>query len=232
MWNGKMKAVTFSYDDGVLQDKRLIKLFDKYGLKGTFNLNSGTIGRAGSLFRNNGTVAHCKFSRDEIRSVYAGHEIAAHTVDHPFLKDIEDDAEIIRQVEEDRLVLSEIAGYEVRGMAYPMGSQYVDERVFDLVRNHTGIRYARTTTSTHSFDLQDDLIAFNPTEYHLENWDGLMEKAKELIEMTPDRPQLFYVWGLAYEFDAWDDWDKMEEFCRLISGHADIFYGTNSEVLL
>ena len=40
MFNGKMKAVTFSYDDGVTQDKRLISLFNKYGLKCTFNLNS------------------------------------------------------------------------------------------------------------------------------------------------------------------------------------------------
>ena len=40
MFNGKMKAVTFSYDDGVTQDKRLIELFNKYGLKATFNINS------------------------------------------------------------------------------------------------------------------------------------------------------------------------------------------------
>ena len=33
MFQGKMKAVTFSYDDGVTQDQRLIRLFDKYGLK-------------------------------------------------------------------------------------------------------------------------------------------------------------------------------------------------------
>lgn len=36
-WNGKLKAVTFSYDDGVLQDERRINLFNKYGLKCTFN---------------------------------------------------------------------------------------------------------------------------------------------------------------------------------------------------
>lgn len=41
MWNGKKKAVTFSFDDGVTQDIRLIEIFNKYGLKGTFNLNSG-----------------------------------------------------------------------------------------------------------------------------------------------------------------------------------------------
>ena len=40
MFHGKFKAVTFSYDDGVSQDVRLIALLDKYGLKATFNLNS------------------------------------------------------------------------------------------------------------------------------------------------------------------------------------------------
>jgi len=35
------KAVTLSYDDGVRQDKRLISIMQKYGLKGTFNINSG-----------------------------------------------------------------------------------------------------------------------------------------------------------------------------------------------
>ena len=37
--DGKAKAVTFSYDDGVCQDKRLAELFDQYGLKATFNHN-------------------------------------------------------------------------------------------------------------------------------------------------------------------------------------------------
>ena len=38
MWNGKKKAVTFSFDDGVSQDIRLIEIFNKYGLKGEKNL--------------------------------------------------------------------------------------------------------------------------------------------------------------------------------------------------
>ena len=44
MFNGKMKAVTFSYDDGVMQDVRLIEILDKYNLKATFNLNAGNFG--------------------------------------------------------------------------------------------------------------------------------------------------------------------------------------------
>ena len=45
----KLKAVTFSYDDGVTQDIRLIELLNKYGLKCTFNLNSELLGQKGIL---------------------------------------------------------------------------------------------------------------------------------------------------------------------------------------
>ena len=36
----RYKAVTLSYDDGVVFDKKLIQILDEYGLKCTFNLNS------------------------------------------------------------------------------------------------------------------------------------------------------------------------------------------------
>ena len=38
---GKTRVLTFSYDDGISQDMRLVQLFNLYGMKGTFNLNSG-----------------------------------------------------------------------------------------------------------------------------------------------------------------------------------------------
>lgn len=38
--DGKSKVITLSYDDGVVQDIRLIDIMNKYGLKGTFNLSS------------------------------------------------------------------------------------------------------------------------------------------------------------------------------------------------
>ena len=37
----KLKALTLSYDDGVVFDEKLISILDKYGLKCTFNINSG-----------------------------------------------------------------------------------------------------------------------------------------------------------------------------------------------
>ena len=31
MWNGKTKAITFSFDDGITQDIRLIEILNKHG---------------------------------------------------------------------------------------------------------------------------------------------------------------------------------------------------------
>ena len=60
----KRKAVTFSYDDGVRQDRRLAEIFDKYGIKGTFNFNSDLL--------------RCNYSKEDIHSCFLanGHEIA------------------------------------------------------------------------------------------------------------------------------------------------------------
>lgn len=227
-----MKAVTFSYDDGVTQDQRLIALFNKYGLKGTFNINSGLLGTPGSLVREGVTVAHVKPRAEEIRSIYQGHEIAAHTLTHPTLPRLTEDGEITRQVEEDRLALSALAGYEVVGMAYPGGGVNFNGHVAELIRRSTGIRYARTTVSSHDFEPQEDLLVFRPTVYHHTEFRRMLDLAKEFIALKPTTPKIFYIWGHSYEFDIANTWDDMEEFCRLISGHEEIFYGTNKEVLL
>lgn len=85
MFNGKMKAVTFSYDDAVTQDQRLIEIFNKYNMKATFNLNSELLGKPNMLIREDVTVAHVKPRPCEIANIYKGHEVAAHTLTHPSL---------------------------------------------------------------------------------------------------------------------------------------------------
>ena len=226
-----MKAVTFSYDDGVTQDQRLIDIFNRYGLKCTFNLNSDLLGKANSLVREGVTVAHCKPRACEVEKIYKGHEIAAHTLTHPCLCDLKDE-EVVWQVEQDRIALSELAGYEVVGMAYPGCGKNYDSRVVRLVREHTKIRYARTTVSNHRFDLQNNLLEFKPTAYHHESLPALFETGKRFLETEAYQPQILYVWGHAYEFDINNTWQEFEDFCRMISCHSDIFYGTNREVLL
>ena len=230
---GKLKAITFSYDDGVTQDVQLVELMNKYGLKGTFNLNSERIGTRGMITRGNKLVSYYKLFPEDVKRVYEGHEVAAHTLNHLLLPSIEDDGEIIRQVEQDRLNLSELMGYEVVGFAYPGGGKNYNERVADLIKNNTGIKYARTTVDTDSFDLQSDLFMFKPNVYHVMNYDRLMEMGKKFLELETDKPQIFYVWGHSYEIDYYSErWEKLEEFFKLISNRDDIFYGTNKDVLL
>ena len=228
------KAITFSYDDGTTQDRRLISILDKYGLKCTFNLNSGLLGAEGGLVREGVTVAHVKWHPEEVAKIYKNHEIAAHTVHHPALIRLSDE-EVIREVEDDRLALSELAGYEVVGMAYPCSSEAADKRVQRLVREHTGIRYVRNTTDTDSFAPQTDLINFCPTIPHHNRWKDLFRLADEFLAMdetTLEEPQVFYIWGHSFEFDIYDNWDVFELFCKHIARREDVFYGTNRQVLL
>ena len=227
----KKKAITFSYDDGVTQDIRLIELLNKYGLKCTFNLNSELLSRKGILLRNGQRIAHYKIHPEDVKNVYEGHEIAVHTLTHPNLTQC-DDAEVIRQVETDRLNLSELAGYEVVGMAYPCGGVNNDERVANIIKQNTGVKYSRTITTNNSFDLQENLYRFNPTTYHLD-FEKMMQLGKEFVDLKPETPKVFYIWGHSYEMDFGADyWVKLEEFFKLISNKEDIFYGTNKEVLL
>ena len=228
-FKGKIKAVTFSYDDGVTQDERLIKLFDKYGLKCTFNLNSALLGHDGHLIREGVRVNHTKIPADRVRSVYEGHEVATHSLTHPFLTRLRDD-DVVREVEEDRIKLSEIVGYDVVGHAYPMGD--CDGRVARLIENRTGVKYARTVVSTHKYGEQKDLYLFDPTVHQHKEMDKMFELGEQFLAMKTDKPQLFYIWGHAYELDIHDTWGRFEEFLEMISGHEDVFYGTNKDCLL
>ena len=231
MFQGKMKAVTFSYDDGVTQDIRLIELLNKYGLKCTFNLNSERLARRGMLTRNDQRISYYRVHPEDVQRIYAGHEVAVHTLTHPNLTQLED-AEVIRQVETDRLNLSDLVGYEVVGMAYPCGGVNNDDRVANIIKNHTGVQYSRTISCNESFDLQENLYRFNPTVFHL-HFDKLMQLGQAFLELKPETPKVFYIWGHSYEMDYESDhWVKLEEFFKLISNHDDIFYGTNKEVLL
>lgn len=230
MWNGKKKAVTFSFDDGVTQDVKLIQILNKYGLKGTFNLNSALFGLQGCLHLNDLEVNHTKVNADEVRSIYAGHEVAVHTLTHPNLT-TQNEPTIVHQVERDRELLSSLCGYEVVGMAYPCGGVNNDDRVAEVIRKNTGVRYARTITSTHAFEKQENLLRFNPSVYYIEKeFDNVVDA---FLSSDSAEEQLLYIWGHSYEMDAgYITWKKFESVCEKLSRRADIFYGTNREVLL
>lgn len=91
-----MKIICLSFDDGTIYYFRFIELLNKYGLKATLNLNSGL--ESFVWYYNNENAIR----RLELRSVegkYVNHEVAAHSLTHPYL--------------------SSIFGYRVVGFAFP-----------------------------------------------------------------------------------------------------------------
>ena len=228
MWNGKKKAITFSFDDGVLQDIRAIEILDKYGLKATFNLNSGKFGTKNPYESNGRVVERTLIEPTQVKELYKNHEVAVHTVGHFNLTELPLSC-VTWQVEKDREMLESLIGKEIRCMAYPCGGVNNNDEVAETIKNTTKIRFARTITSTYSFDLQENLLRFNPTVHFKDK--GLFDLAEEFIALKTDEPKIFYIWGHTYELDATDGaWEQFEEFCKLISGKEDIFYGINQEV--
>lgn len=107
--DGKFKVLTMSYDDGKLSDKKLVSIFNKYGIKGTFHINSGLIG------------SYNRLTKAEIKTLYSGHEVSAHTLTHPTIARCPME-QVTKEILMDRENLEEIVGYPVRGLSYPNGS--------------------------------------------------------------------------------------------------------------
>lgn len=229
-----MKAFTVSYDDGVFQDRRLVHLMNKYGIKGTFNINSGLIqpaepgqgwtGERTMRFHRN-RIPSVRMIGDDLPELYRGHEVAIHGVNHIHLNDATQE-ETQRELVDDKNALSQLFGYNIEGAAFAYGQ--TNEFAPEILKN-AGIKYSRGTKVTGNFDPWEDMYNYFGTCHHAD--EKLFDLAKRFIEMKVDKPQIFYVWGHSYEFD-YDEamWERIEEFFKLISNRDDIFYGTNIEV--
>ena len=97
-----------------------------------------------------------------------------------------------------------------------------------------GVKYARTTVSTHSFALPTDWLHLNPTVHHTEPC--LKELTDKFLAGKPSdefkhrEPWLYYVWGHAYEFDDNDNWDVIEDLCRRVSADKNVWAATNGDI--
>ena len=219
---GLEKALTFSYDDGVKADIRLMKLFDDNDLRCTFNLNTG-------VFGNN---AHGRMNKEDTLKFFKGcnHEIASHGAKHLFLTKV-DTMRGIDEVIRDKRELESLFDTVITGFAYPYGAFNDDIKNYLSLMN---IKYARTTISTHNFQIPEDFLQLNPTCHHTDS--DLFELADRFMTTYPHdfikerEPYLFYVWGHSYEFDENNNWELIEEFVKKVSGSKEVWYATNGEI--
>lgn len=222
-----MKIYTFSFDDGTVQDKRLVEIFNKYGIRATFNINSGFFGQQHRILHAGIDVDHTEITREEAPEVYKGHEICVHTKTHPNLKMLTNE-EILDEVAGDKAALEKVFGCKIKGMAYPGGGKPYDERVIKTITDNTDIRYARTILSHHRFELPLDFMQWHPT-CDVNDFTAL-DLADELINAQTDETLLFYVWGHSFEFDKFKSWNTIEELCRKLAAADGLVNMTNGEI--
>ncbi len=220
---GRTKALTFSYDDGEKNDIRLCELFNKYNLKGTFNLNSG-------LMSEEPDPKSSKVALSQIPEVYKGHEVAVHTVNHPFLEKMTS-TEIATEILDDRRTLEKYTGYVVRGMAYPFGT-YNDDVI--RIACDLGVKYSRGVHSHYGFGVPTKWLEM-PATCHQES-ERIFDLAEQFVNSDPltdwktTEGWLFYIWGHSYEYRTEQDWERMERLCKILASRDDVWYATNIEI--
>ncbi len=214
---GKHKALTLSYDDGKIMDKRLIELFNQYQIKGTFHLNGG-------IFPDiNEQADQERIPSTEVKELYFNHEVATHTYTHPTIERCPLPV-VVDEIMRDRQQLEQLVNYPVQGLSYPNGS--FSKEIKEILPA-LGIEYARVVGSSHHYGLPNDWYEWQATCHHNQR---LMEHAKEFVSLAKTQYlYLFYVWGHSYEFDNDQNWCLIEEFCEYIGKREDIWYCTNIE---
>lgn len=231
--DGKPKAVTFSYDDGVRHDIRLAETCNRYGIKCTFNINSAFIAK---------NPGEYKLTAWEIQQhiLNAGHEVAVHGHEHKAPGACRP-IDTIQDVLTCRLELEKTFGRIIRGMAYPDSgiTKFSNNASYENIRQNLqdlDIVYSRTLAGDNNrFNLPTDWFAWMPTAHH--NNPKALEYAKEFVNFDFSKayssnrwPRLYYLWGHSYEFNNNNNWELLESLCEKLGRKEDIWYATNIEL--
>ncbi len=215
--DGNSKALIMSYDDGLVEDIRLIKLFDEHAITGTFNLNSDLLGTAKHWPQKEAPDIVANYvSKDSLLQVYKHHEIAAHSLTHKDFKNLED-SEILKEVVTDIDNLKRLTGRSIVSMAYPFGN--ASPHIAYLLRN-TGLTNARTVSDTYTFDLPDTFMLWRPTCHDSK----ALDLVDDYLALSTDSLSVLYVWGHSWEFNDTSRWNTISTFCKEIGHRKDIWY--------
>ena len=220
---GKRKAFNLTYDDGVLQDVRFVSLLDRYGLKGTFNLNSALLENEFEWVHESGCTVK-RLSAEAAASLYSGHEVASHSLTHPYMAGLSKE-EIIYELREDKARLEALFGTEIKGFAVPF--DYYSETIEQCVKA-CGFEYARISEESGSFAPQRDFHKWRATVFHC--CDGLEELACRFAE-SDEELALFQIVGHSYDLDTENKWEQMESIFGYIASRGDILPMTTIELI-
>ena len=220
---GRAKAFNITYDDGILQDVRFVALMNKYGLKGTFNLNSQLMEQEFEWVHPSGMIVK-RLSKDAVRHLYDGHEIASHTLTHPFLND-KTEAELLWEIGEDKRRLEELFGREVAGFGVPF--HFYDEKIAECVRK-CGFEYGRMSEETRNYSPWQNPFFWNCGIFHLA---PELDEYVDAFFRTEEELALCQIVGHSYDLDAENLWEKMECILSRMAGDDMVCSMTHLELV-
>lgn len=198
------KIVLLSFDDGTVQDARLVQLLNKYNISATFNLNSGL---EDFVWEYEGKpVIRQKLS--DVAEQYRGHEIASHSLHHYRLETLPP-PQLRREVEEDCKTLKSIFGVKELGFAVPF--TVCGEREIHIIRRF--VRYIRLSEFADSFELPAD--PYHIPIHGLYNDPDIHEKI-EAFAGSELPVSLFVMAGHSYELDMLNHWTYLEELLQFL----------------
>ena len=203
-----MKIVSLSFDDGTVYDLRFIELLNKYNLKATLNLNS----ELADFVWYYGEHPIERLDLEKHKSAYDGHEVAAHSLTHPYFSSLTKE-EAIRQVRDDVENLSRIFGYRVEGFAFPFHDQ--TEENITTIKENVDLAYIRYSCLDHSGQHKDAHHIHINAIYDDED---IYERLEE-FKAEKNEKSLFVIAGHAYEFEVKNDWGKIEKLLAYL--HSD-----------
>ena len=216
-----MRIVCLSFDDGTIYDKRFIELLNKYHLKATLNLNSGL---KDFVWYFNNTYPIKRLDLNEYKHLYDGHEVAAHSLTHPYFSSL-DKEEIINQVQTDINNLNNIFNREIVGFAFPFHDQTEDN--IKTVYENIKLEYIRYSYFTNDYLPKDRYhIPINALYDDEDIYDRLEEFRKNQLDDS-----LFVIAGHAYEFEMKNDWNKIEHLLTYLKDNKDITVLTMKEAV-
>jgi peptidoglycan/xylan/chitin deacetylase (PgdA/CDA1 family) len=253
--NKKKVIVTTSWDDGAVQDLRLLKLLNKYNLKGTFyipkNINFEI--KKGQFLK--------QLSEKDILEIAKTQEIGAHGITHTYLDELNKE-QIYNEVKNSKDWLEKLLNKEIKMFAYP-GGKYNDD-IVNIVKESSFLG-ARTTRLFYT-DIKNPFLMGNTCQCRsvfslykdwslpfkskvilrrsksflrdvlINNlpisalWDWVRAN-KILLEKVEKNGGIWHIFGHSWEIERYKLWKDLEKLFKYISNRKDVRYLTNGEVI-
>ena len=205
-----MKYFVFSIDDGTVFDEKVVQILNKYHFKGTFNLNSGL---DDYVWYNEGREVRRFILKDHV-SLYEGHEVASHSLTHPYLTTFPD-KRVYQEAYEDLCNLENIFQRKVTTFAFPF--EDYDDRCIDIIKRIKNVSIIRLPCIDASFKMPNDPYRVKITSWEI---DDALNKLEQF--QKDDDAELFIFVAHGYDFAFENSYDKLIKMCEILKKDKNI----------